>query len=108
MEAWARSAGKSGRQRPSPIGVAATVTGAARQWVGTAGAAYCAFVDGLQMAEDFPVVSLDAGAREAVELLAARRLPALIVVDEKGRPHSVLPASQVAVPGSERDNLRST
>ena len=47
------------------------------------------------MAEDFPVVSLDTGAREAVELLAARRLPGLIVVDEKGRPHSVLPASQV-------------
>ena len=47
------------------------------------------------MAEDFPVVGLDTGAREAVELLAARRLPGLIVVDEKGRPHSVLPASQV-------------
>ena len=47
------------------------------------------------MAEDFPVVSLDTAAREAVELLAARRLPGLIVVDEKGRPHSVLPASQV-------------
>ena len=47
------------------------------------------------MAEDFPVVSLDTDAREAVELLAARRLPGLIVVDEKGRPHSVLPASQV-------------
>ena len=47
------------------------------------------------MAEDFPVVSLDTDAREAVELLASRRLPGLIVVDEKGRPHSVLPASQV-------------
>jgi predicted transcriptional regulator len=47
------------------------------------------------MAEEFPVVSLDADAREAVELLASRRLPGLIVVDEKGRPHSVLPASQV-------------
>ncbi len=47
------------------------------------------------MAEDFPVVSLDTAAREAVELLASRRLPGLIVVDEKGRPHSVLPASQV-------------
>ncbi|TCC52117.1 CBS domain-containing protein [Kribbella pittospori] len=50
---------------------------------------------GQQMAEDFPVVSLDTDAREAVELLAARRLPGLIVVDDKGRPHSVLPASQV-------------
>jgi predicted transcriptional regulator len=47
------------------------------------------------MAEDFPVVSLDTDAREAVELLASRRLPGLIVVDEKGKPHSVLPASQV-------------
>ena len=47
------------------------------------------------MAEDFPVVSLDTEAREAVELLGSRRLPGLIVVDEKGHPHSVLPASQV-------------
>ena len=47
------------------------------------------------MAENFPVVSLDSDAREAVELLASRRLPGLIVVDEKGKPHSVLPASQV-------------
>jgi CBS domain-containing protein len=47
------------------------------------------------MAEEFPVVSLDTDAREAVELLASRRLPGLIVVDEQGRPHSVLPASQV-------------
>ena len=47
------------------------------------------------MAEDFPVVSLDSGAREAVELLASRRLPGLIVVDARGHPHSVLPASQV-------------
>jgi CBS domain-containing protein len=50
---------------------------------------------GEQMAEPFPVVSLDTDAREAVELLASRRLPGLIVVDEKGKPHSVLPASQV-------------
>ncbi|WP_130385408.1 CBS domain-containing protein [Kribbella sp. VKM Ac-2569] len=50
---------------------------------------------GEQMAEAFPVVGLDTDAREAVELLASRRLPGLIVVDEKGRPHSVLPASQV-------------
>lgn len=41
------------------------------------------------------MVSLDSAAREAVELLASRRLPGLIVVDERGRPHSVLPASQV-------------
>lgn len=47
------------------------------------------------MAEAFPVVGLDTDAREAVELLASRRLPGLIVVDDRGRPYSVLPASQV-------------
>jgi CBS domain-containing protein len=47
------------------------------------------------MAEDFPVVSLDSDAREAVELLASRRLPGLIVVEADGTPYSVLPASQV-------------
>lgn len=54
------------------------------------------------MAEDFPVVSLDAPAREAVELLASRRLPGIIVTKEDGTPYSVLPASQVVrflVPG---------
>ncbi|TCC49059.1 CBS domain-containing protein [Kribbella capetownensis] len=50
---------------------------------------------GEQMAEEFPVVSLDSEAREAVQLLAARRLPGLIVVREDGTPYSVLPASQV-------------
>ncbi len=39
------------------------------------------------MAEAFPVVSLDTDTREAVELLVSRRLPGLIVIDEKGRPH---------------------
>jgi CBS domain-containing protein len=47
------------------------------------------------MAEDFPVVSLDDDARTAVELLATRRLPGLIVTDEDGSPYTVLPASQV-------------
>lgn len=47
------------------------------------------------MAEEFPVVGLDTDAQEAVSLLASRRLPGLIVVDEKGKPYSVLPASQV-------------
>jgi len=47
------------------------------------------------MAEDFPVVSLDSDAQDAVELLASRRLPGLIVVDPNGEPHSILPASQV-------------
>jgi CBS domain-containing protein len=47
------------------------------------------------MAEEFPVVRLDDDARQAVEMLAERRLPGLIVTDRDGRPSSVLPASQV-------------
>lgn len=47
------------------------------------------------MAEDFPVVGLDDDARQAVELLASRRLPGLIVAQADGSPCCVLPASQV-------------
>jgi CBS domain-containing protein len=47
------------------------------------------------MAEEFPVVSIDSDALEAVKLLASRRLPGLIVVKPDGTPYSVLPASQV-------------
>ena len=47
------------------------------------------------MAEEFPVVSLDDEARQAVELLASRRLPGLIVTRPDGSPYAVLPASQV-------------
>jgi CBS domain-containing protein len=47
------------------------------------------------MAEDFPVVTVDSDALEAVQLLASRRLPGLIVVSPDGTPYSVLPASQV-------------
>ena len=47
------------------------------------------------MAEPFPVVGLDSDAFEAATMLAKNRLPGLIVADESGRPHSVLPASQV-------------
>ena len=41
------------------------------------------------------VVRLDDNALAAAQLLADRRLPALVVVDGDGSPHSVLPASQV-------------
>jgi CBS domain-containing protein len=41
------------------------------------------------MGEQFPVVGLDSDAREAVELLASRRLPGLIVVDTAGSPYVV-------------------
>jgi CBS domain-containing protein len=47
------------------------------------------------MAEEFPVVSVDSDALDAVRLLASRRLPGLIVVRADGTPCSVLPASQV-------------
>lgn len=47
------------------------------------------------MAEQFPVVGLDSDALEAATLLAKNRLPGLIVTDDRGRPHAVLPASQV-------------
>lgn len=48
-----------------------------------------------EMAEDYPVVGLDSDALDAVRLLAERRLPGLVVTDEDGHPHSVLPGSQV-------------
>jgi CBS domain-containing protein len=48
-----------------------------------------------QMAEDAPSVDLDSNALEAAQLLAEQRLPALVVTDLDGSPHSILPASQV-------------
>ena len=59
------------------------------------------------MAEQFPVVALDTDALEAARLLAADRLPGLIVTDERGKPYAVLPASQVVrflVPGYVQDD----
>ncbi len=47
------------------------------------------------MAEAFPVVRLDSDALEAARLLATNRLPGLVVIDYDGRPHSILPASEV-------------
>jgi CBS domain-containing protein len=60
-----------------------------------------------EMAEEYPVVALDSDAFEAAQLLAARRLPGLVVTEPDGRPHSVLPASQVVqflVPGYVQDD----
>jgi predicted transcriptional regulator len=48
-----------------------------------------------QIAEEFPVVSMDSNALEAVRLLATRRLPGLVVTDKAGKPVTILPASQV-------------
>lgn len=55
----------------------------------------------------FPTVSLDSDAAEAAGLLARRRLPGLVVLDEQGLPHSVLPGSQVlrfVIPGYVQDD----
>ncbi len=46
------------------------------------------------MAEDYPVLTVESDAVEAARLLAEHRLPGLVVTDQ-GRPRSILPASQV-------------
>lgn len=48
-----------------------------------------------QIAEDFPVVSVDTEALAAARMLAEHRLPGLLVTDTAGSPYAVLPASQV-------------
>ncbi|GAA4919062.1 CBS domain-containing protein [Nonomuraea thailandensis] len=60
-----------------------------------------------ELAVDFPTVTLDTPALEAAKLLADRDLPGLILVDEAGRPHSILPGTQVlrlAVPAYCQDD----
>jgi CBS domain-containing protein len=47
------------------------------------------------IAEAFPVVSIDSGALDAARLLAEHRLPGIVVTDSSGRPYAILPASQV-------------
>ena len=48
-----------------------------------------------KIAEEFPVVTLNSNALDAVRLLATRRLPGLVVTDTAGIPVTILPASQV-------------
>lgn len=48
-----------------------------------------------EIAEAYPVVRSDSDAIEAVQLLAAQRLPGLVITDPAGRPLQILPASQV-------------
>jgi CBS domain-containing protein len=60
-----------------------------------------------EMAAPFPTVGLDTPAVEAARLLAGQNLPGLIVVDEAGRPWTVLPGTQVlrmAVPAYCQDD----
>jgi CBS domain-containing protein len=47
------------------------------------------------LAEEFPVVTVDSDALDAARLLAEHRLPGLVVTDRSGKPFAVLPASQV-------------
>ncbi|HLR99331.1 CBS domain-containing protein [Mycolicibacillus parakoreensis] len=47
------------------------------------------------IAESFPVVAIDSPALDAARLLADHRLPGIVVTDDAGQPHAVLPASQV-------------
>lgn len=47
------------------------------------------------LAEDFPVVELSTAAVTAARTMGELRHPGLIVVDDEGRPHTILPGSQV-------------
>lgn len=47
------------------------------------------------VATPYPTVGMDTPAVEAARLLAGRNLPGLIVVDEVGRPITVLPGTEV-------------
>ncbi|MEZ0366991.1 CBS domain-containing protein [Mycobacterium sp. pUA109] len=60
-----------------------------------------------EIAEDFPVVTIDSDALDAARLLAEHRLPGIVVTDATGKPYAVLPASQVVrfiVPGYVQDD----
>lgn len=47
------------------------------------------------MAEEFPVITVDSSALDAARLLAEHRLPGILVTDSSDNPYAVLPASQV-------------
>jgi CBS domain-containing protein len=47
------------------------------------------------VADEYPVIDLDADAVEAVRAMVEQRLPGIVVTDERGIPHSVLAASEV-------------
>lgn len=48
-----------------------------------------------ELAETFPIVSLTTDALTAARTMGDQRRPGLIVCDDEGRPHTVLPGSQV-------------
>ncbi len=47
------------------------------------------------LARAMPTVAVDTDAMQAAQLMAAERLPGLIVCREDGRPYTILPGSQV-------------
>jgi CBS domain-containing protein len=47
------------------------------------------------LAVDFPSVRTDTSALDAAQLLARQDLPGLIVVDDRGRPTTILPGTDV-------------
>lgn len=54
------------------------------------------------LAVEYETVGVDSDALDAARLMAEHRLPALLVVDERGAPKAILPASQmikILVPG---------
>ncbi|MFD7001077.1 CBS domain-containing protein [Streptomyces mirabilis] len=54
------------------------------------------------LAVEYETVGVDSDALDAVRLMAEHRLPALLVLDERGAPKAILPASQmikILVPG---------
>jgi predicted transcriptional regulator len=59
------------------------------------------------LATPFPSVTLGSSALEATRMLAAENLPGLVVLDEAGRPSTILPGTQVlrlAVPRYIQDD----
>ncbi|CAN5657629.1 CBS domain-containing protein [soil metagenome] len=60
-----------------------------------------------ELVEPFPIVSLETDILSAARTMGDRRLPGLIVCDGAGRPHTVLPGSQVLrfmIPGYVQDD----
>ncbi|MFE3853056.1 CBS domain-containing protein [Streptomyces griseorubiginosus] len=47
------------------------------------------------LAVEYETVSVDSDAMEAARLMAEHRLPGLLVLDERGEPKAILPASQM-------------
>jgi CBS domain-containing protein len=61
-----------------------------------------------EIAEPYPLVTLETEATEATRLIVERRLPGLIVLDRGGQPSAILPGSQVLrflIPGYVQDDL---